>query len=345
MVLLPHLVAFWSLNYIPEALSWQLICWSLPLTAITVGLMVGTVLLFRKYTKDKMKADENQTIEVTAAGKLPAELWELIAIKMPAKEWAKARGTCRDMHKARRKVLQLAPVSTKELIWTVKAVPDAKKLWLDVTALPFGDCSASSFRNVWDDHNAGLQHLQQLSLIMSSETKPNFKCQKAASKWLAAIAEILATAQELVTLRLDLPDVPTLPPMAKLKHVNVITRQPLKQQTCQWLQNLPSLQTLSIEQSPDVVSAAAFEIPPLNLSSNQHLRSVSLFHIVPKDFSAPASCSLTLWTSPKEVCPKWPYGYSSICTACSFFEAMPYPKLDLPDNLPDGFPEVDTSPD
>ncbi|BDA41217.1 hypothetical protein COCOBI_01-8720 [Coccomyxa sp. Obi] len=302
--------------------------------------MVGTVLFLRDYNKGKVESDEHQAIEASAAGKLPPELWELIAIKMPAKEWAKARGTCRAMLKAKRTVLQLAPVSTKELMWTVKAVPDAKKLWLDVTALPFGVCSASSFRNVWEDQNAGLQRLQQLSLIMSSKKKLNTERQKAASKWLAAIAEILATAQDLVTLRLDLPDVPTLPPMTKLEHVNLITHQPLTQQTCQWLQSLPSLQTLSIKQSPDVSSAAAFEIPPLDLSSNQHLRAVSLFHIVPKEFSAPASCSVTLWTDPEAVCPKWHFVYSSICTACSFFMARPHPKLDLLDNLPDDFPEV-----
>ncbi|BDA41173.1 hypothetical protein COCOBI_01-8280 [Coccomyxa sp. Obi] len=266
---------------------------------------------------------EETAIVGGAAGKLLPEHWELIAIKMPAKEWAKARGTCKSMHEAKRRVLQMEPVKTQELVWTVKAVPDAKKLWLDITELPFGVCSASAFRKVWEENIARLQYLQQLSLILSSKPKLNFKRQEASSKWLAAIAAILDKAQDLVTLRLDLPDVPTLPPMTKLEHVNLITCQPLKQETCKWLQSLPSLQTVNIEQSPDATSATAFEIPPLDLSSCQHLKSVSLFHIIPEEFSAPALCSVTLWTDSQTLRPKWADVYSSSCTACSVFVATP----------------------
>ena len=166
----------------------------------------------------------------------PQDLWELIAFRMPAKDWAKARGTCRAMHEAKH-TLKMAPVSTHEMVWMVKAVPNAKKLWLDITELAFGVCSASSFRKAWGDHNAGLQHLQQLSLTIlgSSSKKPNSERQEPFSTWLTAIADILDAAHNLVTPRLDLPSVPGLPPMTKLEHVNLLTCLSLTEQSCQWL--------------------------------------------------------------------------------------------------------------
>ncbi|CAL8466538.1 g6074 [Coccomyxa elongata] len=264
---------------------------------------------------------ESEATEGSAARKLLPEHWELVAIKLPAKEWAKVRGTCKAMHKAKRRSLQLDPVSTQELVRTVKAVPDAEKLWLDITKLSFGVCSASYFRKVWEEHDAKLQHLQQLSLIMSGKTSSTSKRQEAITQWLTAIAAVLATAQDLVTLRLNLPDVPTLPLMTKLEHVNLITCQPLTQETCKWLQSLPSLQTLSIEQSPDAASETAFVVPRLDLSPCKHLKSVSLFHTVPKEFSVPALCSVTLWTDSQTLRPKWTDVYSSSCTACSVFVA------------------------
>lgn len=280
---------------------------------------VGIAIFIRDHINALM--EETEATEGSAARKLLPEHWELVAIKLPAKEWAKARGTCKAMHKEKRRSLQLDPVSTQELVWTVKAVPDAEKLWLDITELSFGVCSASYFRKVWEEHDAELQRLQQLSLIMSSKTSATPKRQEAFPKWLTAIAAVLATAQDLDTLRLNLPDVPTLPLMTKLEHVNIISCQPLTQETCKWLQSLPSLQTLSIEQSPDAALETAFEVPRLDLSPCKHLKSVSLFHMVPKEFSAPARCSVMLWTDSQTLRPKWTDVYSSSCTACSVFVA------------------------
>ena len=111
--------------------------------------------------------------------------------------------------------------------------------------------------------------------------------------------------------------------MTKLQHVNLITCQPPTQEICNWLPSLPSLQTLSIEQSPDVTTEAAFEMPPLDLSSCQHLKSFSLFHFIPRDFSAPVRCSVTMWADSQKLRPKWMDVYSGSCTACSLFVAPP----------------------
>ena len=288
--------------------------------------MLATLLICRMDLNASIDIKEIQNDGSSDNNKMVSELWELIASKMTPKEWARARRACPAMHKAKVKVVRARPHNSNQLAKAAGDVPNAKTLWLDLTALRTSGCSTALFKKLWGQEVDSLEHLQQLSLTLSAmpaKKSPEApfcwpaKPSESVSKWLEALAEPLASARNLEVLRLDVANMNALPPMEKLQHLNLISWMPLSEATCQWLQKLPSLRTLSLEQSPAADMPAAYMVPPLDLSACKHLQSVSLFHIIPSDFQAPRQCSVTLWTDHVSLQPSWADTYSTSATACS----------------------------
>lgn len=258
--------------------------------------------------------------EPSDANKLLPEVWELIASRMTSKDWARARCAHPAMLKARVDIVRAKPLNTSELARIARDVPTAKTLWLDLTSLT---SSSSLFSKIWRQNVADLGHLQQLSLVLSSKAHthrqgPAQRGESLSSR-TAALGDVLASAHSLTVLRLNVADVPALPPMKKLQHLNLLSAKPISQETCQWLERLTSLQTLSLEQSPDVDLATAYEAPPLDLSACRQLRSITLFHMIPEDLSVPEKCAVTVWTDHLSLRRSWEDIYSTSCRACSVF--------------------------
>lgn len=267
-------------------------------------------------------ADGDSFVQVfTMWHDLPDGVLQIIAEHMRSQDWAKARGACQTFARVQPRRLALFPSSMAALRWCTKLWQQADSVALNLGHLDIGSSEVCQILE------RGARSLQESRLAELCIEGIDLACLGDTdeimyeTEWLTAI---LWNARSLQRLVLRCECITKFPVLSQLRHLVLHVYQDISRQACSSIEELTSLETISIRMLMDDIVDSS--LPALDLSACKSLAAVDLQYVVPeKLLGVPIGCLVRmLYVSdgfPNEA-------LRSLCQVCTGISLRPHGMVD-----------------